>query len=97
MELRLEPRAAAAELRGADARILADPPHQAGVPRAAAAGAAHWAPGAWRARDARALADDARRAAAAILPKARARAPPGRAGCVAPRARPRRAVWRCMG
>ena len=89
MELRLEPRAAAAELRGADARILADPPHQACVPRAAVAGAAHWAPWAWRALDARALADDARRAAAVILPKARARAPPGGAGSAAPRLRPR--------
>ena len=70
MKLRLAPHLAAGEQRSAPARILADA-RPAPVPKEARAGAAAWAPWAWRAQDADVLAAHARRAAADILPRVR--------------------------
>lgn len=70
VKLRLVPRVAAGEQRSAPARILADA-RPAPVPREARAGAAAWAPWAWRAQDANVLAEHARRAAVDILPRVR--------------------------
>lgn len=66
--LRLAPRVAAGEQRSAPARILADA-RPAPVPKEARAGAAAWAPWAWRSQDADVLAVHARRAAVDILPR----------------------------
>ena len=77
--LQLARRVAAGEQRSAPARILADA-RPAPVPKEARAGAAAWAPWAWRAQDAEVLSVHARRAAVDILPRVRLlgfRAQPG--------------------
>ena len=68
--LQLARRVAAGEQRSAPARILADA-RPASVPKEARAGAAAWAPWAWRAQDAEVLSVHARRAAVDILPRVR--------------------------